>query len=265
MKVFISADIEGVSGAAAWDQIARDSAEYDAARRQMTAEVRAACEGALAAGATEILVRDAHGSARNIIHSELPREARLVRCWSGAPLMMMDGLERGFAAAMYVGYHSRAGSPESPMSHTMSVTLSEFRVNGRPVSEFELNAWAAASLKVPSVYISGDKGACAQARRLLPHIGYTEILEGLGEATVHLHPAVALDRIRAGAEAALKDRAARALPKPPARPVVDLVFKEIKRAQRFCFYPGAERAGANSVRLRCRDCYDILRAVQFIY
>ncbi len=265
MKVFISADIEGISGVSAWEQIARDSAEYEGARRRMTAEVRAACEGALAAGASGVLVRDAHGSARNIEHSELPRQARLVRGWSGGPMMMMDGLERGFAAAVYIGYHSRAGSAASPMSHTMSTTLAEFRVNGRPVSEFELNAWAAASLKVPSVYISGDKGACLQARRLLPRIGYTAVMEGLGEATVHLHPREAEARIRAGVEAALKDKAARALPKLPARPVVDLRFKEIKRAQRFSFYPGAERTADDSVRLRCAGCMDILRAVQFIY
>ncbi len=264
MKVFISADIEGVSGAASWEQLAQGGPEYEAVRRQMTAEVRAACEGALAAGATDILVRDAHGSARNISHSDLPRQARLVRCWSGGPLMMMDGLERGFAAAMYVGYHSRAGSGESPLAHTMSTTLSEFRVNGRPVSEFELNAWAAAALRVPSVFISGDRGACAQARRLLPGITAVETMRALGEATVHLHPAEAADRIRRACEAALK-AGDRALPRLPARPLVELKFREIRRARRFSLYPGATRTGERAVRLRCRDCMDILRAVQFIY
>jgi D-amino peptidase len=172
MKVFISADIEGISGVAAWEDIKDSSPEYASCRKQMTAEVRAACEGALAAGAEEVLVRDAHGSARNILHADLPRQARLVRGWSGGPMMMMDGLEPGFAAALYIGYHARAGSASSPMSHTMSTSLAEFRVNGRPVSEFEINAWAAAGLGVPSVFISGDLSACLQARRLLPGIGF---------------------------------------------------------------------------------------------
>jgi D-amino peptidase len=265
MKIFISADIEGVSGVAAWDDIKETSPEYAACRRQMTAEVRAACEGALAGGAGEVLVRDAHGSARNILHSELPRQARLVRGWSGGPMMMMDGLTRDFAAAVYIGYHARAGSAASPMSHTMSTTLAEFRVNGRPVSEFELNAWAAAGLGVPSVFISGDKSACAQARRLLPGIGFTATKENVGEATVHLHPAEALDRIAAGVEAALSDRKKGTLPKPPKNALVELRFKEIKRAQRFSCYPGARRSGDAGVSLRCADWLEILRAVQFIY
>lgn len=265
MKIFISADIEGVSGVAAWEDIKEASPEYAACRRQMTAEVRAACEGALAAGAKEILVRDAHGSARNIIHSDLPRQARLVRGWSGGPMMMMDGLTRDFAAAVYIGYHARAGSASSPMSHTMSTSLAAFRVNGRPVSEFELNAWAAAGLGVPSVFISGDRSACAQARELLPGIGFTATKENIGEATVHLHPAEALERISAGVETALSGKKAGTLPRPPRKALVELQFKENRRAQRFSFYPGAKRSGGTSVSLRCADWLEILRAVQFIY
>ena len=265
MKVFISADIEGVSGVAAWEETKEGAPGYEAARRQMTAEVRAACEGALAAGADELLVRDAHGSARNLIHADLPRQARLVRCWSGGPMMMMDGLEPGFAAAVYIGYHARAGSAASPMSHTMSTTLAEFRVNGRPVSEFELNAWAAAGLGVPSVFLSGDGGACAQARRLAPGIVTVAAKENLGEATVHLHPAEAAERIAAGVRGALSRKRAGTLPRPPKNALVELRFKETRRAQRFSFYPGAERAGDTAVRLRCAGWLDMLRAVQFVY
>ncbi len=265
MKIFISADIEGISGVAAWDDIKESSPEYAACRGQMTAEVRAACEGALAAGAGEILVRDAHGSARNILHADLPRQARLVRGWSGGPMMMMDGLERGFAGAVYIGYHARAGSASSPMSHTMSTSLAEFRVNGAPVSEFELNAWAAARLGVPSVFISGDRSACAQARRLVPGIGFTAAKESIGEATVHTHPQETLARIAAGVKRALGAKPAIKPPKPPKNALVELDFKEIRRAHRFSFYPGAKRTGDTSVSLRCADCLEILRAVQFIY
>jgi D-amino peptidase len=265
MKIFISADIEGVSGVAAWEDVKEGGPEYAASRRQMTAEVRAACEGALAAGAKEILVRDAHGSARNIIHADLPRQARLVRAWSGGPMMMMDGLTRDFAAAVYIGYHARAGSADSPMSHTMSTTLAQFSVNGKPVSEFELNAWAAAGLGVPSVFISGDGSACAQARRLVPRIGWTAAKQNIGEATVHLHPEETLSRIAAGVQAAVSARPAIKAPKPPRNALVELKFKEPKRAQRFSFYPGAKRTGAAAVSLRCADWLEILRAVQFIY
>jgi len=99
MKVFISADIEGVTGVTHWDETDLNKAEFAAASEQMTAEVAAACEGALEAGATEILVKDAHGDARNIIASKLPHEVRLIRDWAPEPLMMMQGLDKSFQAA----------------------------------------------------------------------------------------------------------------------------------------------------------------------
>ena len=107
MRVYLSADIEGTCGIADWAETERATMDdYRPFAAQMTAEVAAACEGAVAAGAEEIVVKDAHDSARNLDGSRLPRQARLFRGWTGDPLSMMAGLDVGqFGAVLFTGYH----------------------------------------------------------------------------------------------------------------------------------------------------------------
>jgi len=114
MKIYISADIEGITGTTHWDEADKKNSDFKEFQEQMTAEVAAACEGALRAGATEILVKDAHDTARNIIASKLPREVRLVRGWSGHPFSMVQYLDETFHAVLMIGYHSRAGLDTNP-------------------------------------------------------------------------------------------------------------------------------------------------------
>lgn len=109
LKVFISADMEGVGGVSTWDVQANSKGrEYEEFRRLMTQEVNAAVQGAFDAGATEVLVADSHGDAQNIDIALLDGRARLVRAWP-RPLGMMEGIDSSFAAAVFVGYH--AGEP----------------------------------------------------------------------------------------------------------------------------------------------------------
>ncbi|MBN36183.1 MAG: hypothetical protein CMM46_15680 [Rhodospirillaceae bacterium] len=106
MKVYISVDIEGVAGITHWDEATIGQPGYETFRAQMTDGSAATCEGALAAGATDLLVKDAHSSGRNILPERLPEEARIIRAWSGNPLSMVEGVDEGFAAIAMVGYHS---------------------------------------------------------------------------------------------------------------------------------------------------------------
>ena len=110
MKIYISADIEGTTGITHWDEADRTKSDYKAFRSQMTAEVKAACEGANEAGAKKIFIKDAHASARNLIVSELPENIRVIREWSGHPFSMMQSIDDSFNAAIFTGYHSGAGS-----------------------------------------------------------------------------------------------------------------------------------------------------------
>ena len=125
MKIFISADIEGVNNILSWDETGIDSSEYNYFRKQMTDEVRAACLGAKQAGVTDILVKDAHDWARNLILSDLPEFVKLHRGWEGCPCSMMAGLDQSFDAVIFIGYHSPAGSDGNPLAHTMNLKIGE--------------------------------------------------------------------------------------------------------------------------------------------
>ena len=263
MKVFISADIEGVTGVAHWDETDLNKAEFAAASEQMTAEVAAACEGTLEAGATEILVKDAHGDARNIIASKLPHEVRLIREWAPEPLMMMQGLDKSFQAAAMIGYHSRAGSNTSPLAHTMTGEWTRITLNDRDASEFLFNAYSAAMFDVPVVFVSGDKGLCEEAGDLNPHIGTVAVKEGLGNSTISIHPELGLTRIRAGMAAALKSDLSKCHITLPDHFSVDIQFKEHHKAHTYSFYPGAKLKDPLTIHFEHAEYYEVLRFLFF--
>ena len=136
-KVYVSADIEGAAGITAWEEARKASPDYGEFRRQMNLEVAAACEGALAAGATAITVKDAHGSARNLHAAQLPAPTQLIRGWSGHPFGMVQSLDDSYDACVFIGYHARAGAGGNPLAHTQSsLALAEVRLNGVPASEY---------------------------------------------------------------------------------------------------------------------------------
>ncbi len=155
MKVYISVDIEGTTGIAHWNETERNSPDYKAFQEQMTNEAVAACEGALKAGATEIYIKDAHGSGRNLITSRLPEEVRIIRGWSGHPFCMVQELDDTFDAVLLVGYHSCAGSDANPLAHTLRTAYDYININGVYASEFLLHLYAAALVDVPVVFMLG--------------------------------------------------------------------------------------------------------------
>ncbi len=136
MKVYISADIEGTAGITNWEEAEKPHATYQEFRARMTDEVVAACEGAIEAGAKEILVKDAHDSGRNIIAARLPDCARLIRGWSGHPFSMVQELDESFDALLFVGYHAKAGSDDNPLAHTLRLRIAHLAINGEIASDF---------------------------------------------------------------------------------------------------------------------------------
>lgn len=263
MKVFISADIEGITGVAHWDETDLDKAVSASACEQMTAEVAAACEGALEAGASEILVKDAHGSARNIIASKLPREARLIRGWAPHPTMMMQGLDETFQAAALIGYHSRAGANTSPLAHTMTGAFTRVTVNGRDASEFLLNTYTASMLKVPVAFVSGDKGLCEEVTGLNPAIGTMAVKEGVGDSTISIHPELAIARIKEGMAKALKSDMSKCKVTLPEHFSVDVQYKKHTQAHTYSFYPGASLKDPLTIHFEHNEYYEVLRFLFF--
>ncbi len=264
MRFFISADIEGVTGINSWSETNKDHADYGEFRRQMTREVAAACEGALHAGAKKIVVKDAHETGRNLIAAELPEEAELIRSWSRHPYSMVWGIEEGFDAAAFIGYHSPSGSADNPLSHTMSSRLvSEMHLNGELCSEYLLHAMVARSHHIPLVFCSGDAGLCERIHKDDPEVLTVATLQGTGSATHSIHPQLALKKISAGVKKALKKDRKKYKTDVPGHLVLDVRYKNHVSAYRASHYPGATAVNAFTTRIEANNILDIMRFLEF--
>jgi D-amino peptidase len=170
MKVYISVDMEGITGINNNKFLMDDQPEYDRGRKLMTEDLNAAIEGAVEAGATEILVNDAHGCMRNILIEDLHEKADLV---TGYPKknLMMAGLDESYDAAMLVGYHSRAGSG-GILDHTIGELFKDVRLNGKSYGETGLSAAMAGFYDVPVVMVSGDDVVRDEAVDVLPDVEF---------------------------------------------------------------------------------------------
>jgi D-amino peptidase len=263
MKVYISADIEGVTGVTHWDEAELDKAESHAAREQMTAEVAAACEGALQRGATEIWVKDSHDTARNIFSGRLPQEAKLVRGWSEHPFLTLQELDDTFSAVVLIGYHSGAAAGKSPLEHTYSGNVTWIKLNGNYVSEFSMDAYTASYVGVPLVFVSGDKGLCEQVKLTNPYIGTVAVKEGVGGSTVNLHPELSVARIREGVAQALQGDMNRCRVSLPDHFSVELCYRSHARAYQYGFFPGAKQKDTFTVQFDTNDYFKVLQFLLF--
>ena len=265
MKVYLSADMEGTCGIAVWPETERnDDRNYVPLQKQMTREVAAACEGALAAGAEEVLVKDAHDSARNIDAAALPRKAHMHRGWSGDLLSMMTGLDRDdYGAVFFTGYHAWASCPGNPLSHTMNLRNDYVMINGVRASEFLLNAYTAGYYKVPVALVTGDKALCEFAQELIPSITTVPVNEGIGGGVFSMHPDEAVERIRTAAEQAVKNAANCKVELPPYFET-EIYFREHRLAYSKSFYPGATLKDGKIVCFESDDWYEVLRFYHFV-
>ncbi|MBD7909041.1 M55 family metallopeptidase [Sporosarcina gallistercoris] len=204
MKIYISADIEGVAGVVHAEHTLRDGKEHDYARKLMTDEVNACIRGALEAGAVEIVVNDSHGTMRNIYPEQLHSEARLLM---GSPkkLAMMEGITSDYDAALFVGYHTRAGS-NGILNHTFSgKVIRTIRVNSVEMGEFGLNALVAGYYDVPTVFVSGCNLLAEEAKAVIPEIETVIVKETISRtAALNLSPSEAKARIQQGAKRSLE-------------------------------------------------------------
>ena len=267
MRVFLSVDMEGIAGIAHEDQTdprAEHAAEYARSCRLMTGEANAAIEGALDAGATAVWVSDSHWYMRNLIADELHEAAELI---SGGPraLSMVEGIDGGFDAAIFVGYHARAGTGRAVIDHTYTSLVHEVRINGVPWGELGLNAAMAGYYGVPVAMVSGDQALAAEAASLLGDgVECVVVKEALGRFSARsLAPAESRRRIRAGAARALARSHG---PFTAGTPVtVEVEFALTQQADMAELVPGAERTSGRTVRYTHADYREAFRAWRAFY
>jgi len=263
MKIFITADIEGITGAAHWDETDKKHADYTELREQMTAEVAAACEGALKAGATEIWVKDAHWTARNILAAKLPHQVKLIREWSGHPFSMMQELDETFQAALAIGYHSRAASGTSPLAHTMTGDITFVKINGTYTSEFMISAYTAGLVGVPMVFVSGDAGICQEAQALIPSLRSVAVMQGVGNSSISIHPQLAVEQIRTEVETALKSDISMCRLLLPDHYLVEVRYRQHASAYRDSFFPGVILTAPHTIQFETDNFFEVLRFFSF--
>ena len=264
MKLYISSDMEGTCGITAWDETNKGKDLYEHFRRQMSREVAAACEGATEAGATEILVKDAHDSARNIDPELLPQNVKIFRGWGRHPFSMMAGLDKTFDGVAMTGYHSAAEMDTNPLSHTMNTQNNFVKINGELCPELMMNSLTAAYLGLPVYCVTGDKGLCDFMNRHCPGTVTVPVNEGFGAGSVSIHPQLAIERIREGFKRALtvpKDGCMFPLPKDF---YVEISFKEHFKALGAKWYPGCVQTGARTVAFEAKDYMDVLKFMYWV-
>jgi D-amino peptidase len=268
MRVYISIDMEGIAGVVHEEQTdptdPRHAGDYNRFRRLMTAEANATVEGALAAGATRVLVNDSHWLMRNLLAEDLHPAAELL---SGGPKLrsMVEGLELGFDAAMFVGYHARAGTAHAIIDHTYAGIVHEARLNGKPAGELAFNAALAGTHGVPVVLVSGDQALAAEARELLGEPVETVVVKhAVGRfAARSVSPAESCRRIRAGAAAALGRRHQPLVLPPPVR--LEVEFALTHMADMAELVPGSVRTGGRTIEYVHDDYREVFRAWRALY
>lgn len=265
LKVYISADMEGVAGVVTSDQLGPPGFEYERFRGFMTNEVLAAIEGARAAGATEFLVSDSHGNGENLLIERFPKDVQIVRSWP-RPLAMMQGIDASFDAVLFVGYHSSTTNPEGVRAHTMSSAhLADLRLNGVSVPEAGLNAALAAHFGVPIAMITGDDAIVKEAQALLGPIGGAVVKWSYGFHSARtLTPEAACDVIRETARRSIADRKAWKLYTVSTPVTMDVRFKNYRPAEVLAYLPIVERPDAHSIRFRGKDMLETIRFLEFL-
>lgn len=265
MKIYISADIEGTAGITNWDETEKSKADYGKFAEQMNKEVRAACNGAIKAGAKEILIKDAHDSGRNLDAGLLPKNVNIIRGWAGHPFCMVQELDSSFDAVLFTGYHSRGGSNENPLAHSMNpFEVDYIKINGKLASEFIIHAYAAAYVGVPCAFLSGDEGICEEVKAINENIKTVAALKGVGGSTISIHPDLAAEKIEKEVEEALKGDLSLCKLDLPESFELEIGYTVHTKAYRFSFYPGARLISPKAISLNTKDYFEVLRAIMFL-
>jgi D-amino peptidase len=260
VKVFISVDMEGVSGITDPEDVLPDGADYQRGRVFMTGDANAAILGAYDGGADEVLVNDSHWIMRNLLLERLDPRARTVKGFHKS-LCMVQGLDASCDGAVFVGYHACAGTEGGVLNHTMlGKEIQNIYLNGEPTGETRLNAAFAGHFGVPVLVVAGDAAVCAEAERFLDRVQTVAVKDGIDKFSANcLHPEVALTRIREATARAVADRT-RPAPyrlSPPYR--LGIEWNSTTIAATCALIPQVELTAPRSVEFVTQDYPELMR------
>jgi D-amino peptidase len=265
MKIYISADMEGVAGVVSGEQLSPTGFEYQRFREFMTQEVNAAIEAAFEAGATEVTVSDSHGNAQNLLVEKLPKNTLLVRGFP-RPLVMMQGIDATFDGAIFIGYHSSTTNIAGVRAHTFSsARLADVRLNDVSMSEGSFNAAIAGHFNVPVIMVSGDDAAVKEVTTIVGDIegAVVKWSSGFHSATT-ITPEAAYALIREKVKKAvgrIKDFKPYKL-KTPVQ--LDVRFKNYRPSELLSYLSIVQRIDAHTIRFIGKDMVETSKFVEFI-
>jgi D-amino peptidase len=265
VKVYISADMEGIGGVVSGEQLGTSGFEYQRFREFMTEEVLAAIRGARAGGATEFLVSDSHGNGQNLLIEKLPDDVEVVRSWP-RPLGMVEGIDATFACALFIGYHTSTSNPAGVRAHTFSsATLTDVRLNAVSVSEAGFNAAVAGHFGVPIAMISGDDAIIEEAKRYIGDIEGAVVKHALSFHSARtLTPRASQQLIEETARRAIERRASFRPFRLEGKVSLDVSFKNYRQAEMLAYLPIVERTDSHSIRFVGEDMVAVSKFVQFM-
>lgn len=265
LKVYISVDMEGITGVVSNEQLGPGGFEYQRAREIMTGEALAAIQGARDAGATEIVVSDSHGNGQNLLIDQFPDDVTIIRSWP-RPLMMMEGIDSSFAAAVFIGYHSGTANVRGVRAHTMSsATLTGVTLNGRQVPEGGINAAIAGHFGVPVVMVSGDDAAVAEVQGFASGMVAATVKRAISfHSAATMTPKAAQALIRARVKAGVEQRSRVSPYVLRGAVTAEIAFKHYRAAEILAYLPIVTRVDAHTIRFVGRDILEVSRFLEFV-
>jgi len=256
MRIFISVDMEGITGVASRLACKSDGVgpEYGRFRKLMTNDVNAAIEGAVSAGVDEVIVGDGHGWMNNVLIENLHEKARLIS-GSNKLLCQMGGIEDyKFDGVFFIGYHGHEGS-QGIVNHTiMGASVTQITVNGKVVGETTINAGIAGHYGLPVALVTGDDIVTAEAKENLGNPELVIVKRAKDRFVADcLPPKVTEVMIRDGAKRAV-ERLASLKPYQVKCPVtLEVTFKTTPEAAMCALFPTVEIINSKTVRITAQD------------
>jgi len=265
LKIYISADMEGVVGAVTADQLGPDGFEYQRFRKFMTAEVNAAIDAARAAGATGFVISDSHGNGQNLLIEEFPDDVKIVRSWP-RELGMMEGIDKTFDGVIFIGYHASTANTRGVRAHTMSsANVTALRLNGISMSEGSMNAAIAGHFGVPVIMVSGDDVAVAENQEVIGDIEGAIVKWARGfHSALTLTPDAAYEVIGTATRSAI-DEIDRFKPYVLKTPIVlELQLKHYQPVELLAYLPNVEKVNSHTIRFVGKDMIEISKFLRVV-